>query len=82
MSRSVEEGGSPITKNGTMFNRWVIEVSHDHDQAEFDIRCEWGPQGVEMLAPISDVVIIGCVLLLHQRGDRYEQGAGLSLPRG
>jgi hypothetical protein len=28
------------------------------DQAEFDIRCEWGLQGVMTLAPISDVVII------------------------
>jgi 2-phosphosulfolactate phosphatase len=28
------------------------------DQAEFDIRCEWGEQGVARLAPISDVVII------------------------
>ncbi|MEZ4683003.1 MAG: 2-phosphosulfolactate phosphatase [Caldilineaceae bacterium] len=27
-------------------------------QAEFAIRCEWGMQGVEALAPISDVVII------------------------
>ena len=28
------------------------------DQIEFDIRCEWGLQGVMTLAPISDVVII------------------------
>ena len=27
-------------------------------QGAFDIRCEWGLQGVEQLAPISDVVII------------------------
>jgi 2-phosphosulfolactate phosphatase len=27
-------------------------------QAEFDVRCEWGEQGLEQLAPISDVVII------------------------
>ncbi len=27
-------------------------------QAEFDIRCEWGEQGVAILAPISDVIII------------------------
>lgn len=27
-------------------------------QSEFTIRCEWGMQGVETLAPISDVVII------------------------
>ena len=32
------------------------------DQAEFDIRCEWGEQGVRTLAPISDVVIIVDVL--------------------
>jgi 2-phosphosulfolactate phosphatase len=27
-------------------------------QAEFDVRCEWGLQGVVQLAPISDVIII------------------------
>jgi 2-phosphosulfolactate phosphatase len=32
------------------------------DQADFDIRCEWGIQGVMQLAPISDVVIIVDVL--------------------
>ena len=29
-----------------------------YDQAEFDIRCEWGLNGVMTLAPISDAVII------------------------
>ncbi len=32
------------------------------NQQEFDIRLEWGLKGVEMLAPISDVVIIVDVL--------------------
>ena len=32
------------------------------DQAEFDIRCEWGIQGVMRLAPISDVIVIIDVL--------------------
>lgn len=32
------------------------------DQAKFDVRCEWGLQGVLQLAPISDVVIIVDVL--------------------
>ena len=32
------------------------------DQAEFDIRCEWGEQGVRHLAPISDAVVIVDVL--------------------
>ncbi|MBD2168937.1 2-phosphosulfolactate phosphatase [Calothrix membranacea FACHB-236] len=32
------------------------------DQAEFDLRCEWGGQGVAQLAPISDVIIIVDVL--------------------
>ncbi len=31
-------------------------------QTEFDIRLEWGEQGVRLLAPISDVVIIVDVL--------------------
>lgn len=38
-----------------MNNRW-------YDQTRWDIRCEWGLRGVEMLAPISDVVIIVDVL--------------------
>lgn len=32
------------------------------DQAEFEIRCEWGARGIEQLAPISDVVIIVDIL--------------------
>lgn len=32
------------------------------DQAEFDVRCEWGIQGVQQLAPISDVLLIVDVL--------------------
>ena len=28
------------------------------DQTEYDIRCEWGPQGIAQLAPDSDAVII------------------------
>jgi 2-phosphosulfolactate phosphatase len=32
------------------------------NQAEFDVRCEWGAQGVEQLAPGSDAVVIVDVL--------------------
>ena len=32
------------------------------DQREFDLRCEWGLQGVRQLAPISDAVVIVDVL--------------------
>ncbi|HEY9707065.1 MAG TPA: 2-phosphosulfolactate phosphatase [Oculatellaceae cyanobacterium] len=32
------------------------------DQSEFELRCEWGKQGVDKLAPISDVVVIVDVL--------------------
>jgi len=32
------------------------------DQSDFDIRCEWGQPGLDLLAPISDVVIIVDVL--------------------
>lgn len=44
-------------------------------QSEFDIRCEWGLQGVIALAPISDVIIIvdvfsftTCVEIATQQG--------------
>lgn len=33
-----------------------------YDQREFDIRCEWGAQGVAQLAPISDALVIVDVL--------------------
>lgn len=33
-----------------------------YDQQEFDIRCEWGEQGIAALAPISEVVVIVDVL--------------------
>ena len=33
-------------------------------QNEFDVRCEWGLQGVEALAPISDVVATGATTTL------------------
>lgn len=32
------------------------------DQSEFDVRCEWGEQGVKVLAPVSDVIVIVDVL--------------------
>jgi len=32
------------------------------DQTEYDVRCEWGQQGIKRLAPISDVIIIVDVL--------------------
>jgi len=32
------------------------------DQVEYEVRCEWGPVGVEELAPVSDVVIVVDVL--------------------
>ena len=33
-----------------------------YDQREFQLRFEWGPQGIEHLAPISDSVVIVDVL--------------------
>ncbi|MBD1825078.1 2-phosphosulfolactate phosphatase [Cyanobacteria bacterium FACHB-DQ100] len=45
------------------------------DQAQFEVRCEWGQQGVLRLAPISDVVIIvdvlsfsTCIEIANRRG--------------
>jgi 2-phosphosulfolactate phosphatase len=34
----------------------------EFNQSDFDLRCEWGQQGILQLAPISDVVIIVDVL--------------------
>src|SRR5918996_1254452 len=45
------------------------------DQSAFDIRCEWGANGVHQLAPISDAIIIvdllsfsTCVAIATSRG--------------
>lgn len=32
------------------------------DQAEYNVRCEWGEKGVTLLAPVSDVIIIVDIL--------------------
>ena len=32
------------------------------NQSEFDLRCEWGQQGINQFAPISDVVVIVDIL--------------------
>jgi len=45
-------------------------------QSDFDIRCEWGKQGVFVLAPVSDVVIIVDVLSFSTSVDiAVSQGA-------
>ncbi|HWH08063.1 MAG TPA: hypothetical protein VNX21_02620, partial [Candidatus Thermoplasmatota archaeon] len=33
-----------------------------HDQAGFDLRCEWGPEGLRRLAPASDAIVLVDVL--------------------
>jgi 2-phosphosulfolactate phosphatase len=45
------------------------------DQADFEVRCEWGEKGVLQLAPISDVVVIidvlsfsTCIDIANSRG--------------
>jgi 2-phosphosulfolactate phosphatase len=49
-----------------MLDAYSQEVSEPEemifDQSEFELRCEWGQQGVSQLAPISDVVVIVDVL--------------------
>src|SRR5512143_3270679 len=48
------------------------------DQQEFDIRCEWGEQGVAVLAPISDAIIIVDVLSFSTSVDiAVQQGAAV-----
>lgn len=45
------------------------------DQADFEVRCEWGEKGISQLAPISDVVVIidvlsfsTCIDIANSRG--------------
>jgi 2-phosphosulfolactate phosphatase len=50
------------------------------DQAEFDIRCEWGLKGLQTLAPISDVVIVVDVLSFSTAVDIAVSRGGIILP--
>jgi len=45
------------------------------DQAEYDLRCEWGMAGLAALAPVSDVVIIVDVL-------RFSSAVDVALAQG
>src|SRR5262245_13320922 len=40
------------------FRRYCTASMAFYDQDEFEIRCEWGQRGIEVLAACSDVVII------------------------
>jgi len=40
-----------------------------YDQAEYNLRCEWGMAGVEVLAPIGDVLIVVDVLVFSTTVD-------------
>ena len=52
------------------------------DQAEFDIRCEWGKQGVLQLAPISDVIVIVDVLSFSTCVDIANSRGAIAFPYG
>jgi 2-phosphosulfolactate phosphatase len=50
------------------------------DQADFDVRCEWGQQGVLQLAPISDVVVIVDVLSFSTCVDIVTSRGAIAFP--
>ena len=50
------------------------------DQADYDVRCEWGLQGLRRLAPISDVVVIVDVLSFTTCVEMGVSGGGLLFP--
>ncbi len=50
------------------------------DQSEYNIRCEWGEEGVKALAPISDVVIIVDILSFSTSVDLIVSKGGTAYP--
>lgn len=50
------------------------------DQAEFELRCEWGLAGVTQLAPISDVVVIVDVLSFSTSVDIITSRGAIAYP--
>jgi len=50
------------------------------DQAEYNIRCEWGLQGLFSLAPISDAVVIVDVLSFSTAVDVIISNGAFALP--
>jgi 2-phosphosulfolactate phosphatase len=51
-----------------------------YDQAEYDLRCEWGPHGVRKLAPASDAVVIVDVLVFSTSVDVAVANGAAVLP--
>ncbi|MDX2242137.1 MAG: 2-phosphosulfolactate phosphatase [Leptolyngbyaceae cyanobacterium bins.302] len=50
------------------------------DQAEFDLRCEWGVVGVTQLAPISDVIVIVDILSFSTSVDIVTSRGAIAFP--
>ncbi|AFZ22873.1 phosphosulfolactate phosphohydrolase-like enzyme [Cylindrospermum stagnale PCC 7417] len=53
-----------------------------YDQSEFDLRCEWGAQGIAQLAPISDVVVIVDVLSFSTSVEIATNNGAIIFPYG
>jgi 2-phosphosulfolactate phosphatase len=52
------------------------------DQSQFDLRCEWGLDGLQALAPVSDVLIIVDVLVFSTSVDIALAAGASVLPYG
>ena len=50
------------------------------DQAEFEVRCEWGLRGLKELAPVSDIVVIVDVLSFSTALDVATARGGIVFP--
>jgi 2-phosphosulfolactate phosphatase len=51
-----------------------------NDQSEYAVRCEWGLQGIQCLAPISDVIIIVDVLSFSTSVEIATAGGAIVFP--
>jgi 2-phosphosulfolactate phosphatase len=69
-----------VRASSRRYRRSEILIRVTFDQAEFEVRCEWGAQGLRQLEPISDVIVIVDVLSFTTAADIATARGGVVFP--